>query len=202
MKRVWDPIGLCAAIVAVIVAHWLDPWLWRHAALPGIYERDWGRLLRVFGSLVFWAPLAVAVWLEDRARGAKPAGGAWLLLFSPALAGAVAELLKIVLRRERPGLHDGAYFFRPLADQLFYTRDIGLPSSHTMVAFGGAVILARRFPRVAPVAYLLAAGCGISRVMAGAHFGSDVVVGAIAGWGVGALLWNRFGRTATSDTPI
>jgi membrane-associated phospholipid phosphatase len=125
----------------------------------------------------------------------------WLLLFSPAVAGGVAEVLKIVLRRERPGLHEGGYVFRPFADRLFDTRDLGLPSSHTMVAFGGAAILARLFPRTAPVAYLVAAGCGLSRVMAGAHFASDVMVGALAGWLVGALLWQYFGRTPAGDIP-
>lgn len=201
MKRVGNPIAIAGAVVAIIVAVWLDSWAWQHAGMPGIYERDWGRLLRVSGSLVFWAPLAAAVGLEDRVHRHKPAGGAWLLLFSPALAGGVAELLKILLRRERPGLHEGGYFFRPFADQLFYTRDIGLPSSHTMVAFAGAAVLAHRFPRAAPVGYLLAAGCGVSRVMAGAHFLSDVVAGAIAGWAVGALLWRRFGRQPAGDTP-
>ena len=190
-------MGLVAALLAVALAFWLDPWAWKHAGVPGIYERDWGRLLRVTGSLVFWAPLAVAVWLEDRGRQPRGAGRAWLLLFGPALAGGVAELLKVVLRRERPGLHDGAYFFRPFVERLFDTRDLGLPSSHTMVAFGGASVLARLFPRAAPVGYLLAAGCAASRVMAGAHFVSDVTVGALAGWLVGAVLWRHFGRKSS-----
>ncbi len=185
--------GVLTAIAAIVLAFLLDRWAWEHAGVAGIYEKDWGRLLRVTGSLVFWAPLAVAVWLTDRSRP-LPAGRSWLLLLAPALAGGVAELLKMLLRRERPGLHDGAYYFRSFTDQPFYTRDIGLPSSHTMVAFAGAAIVARLFPRAAPVAYLLAAGCGISRVMAEAHFASYVMVGAVAGWGVGVLAWRWTGR--------
>ncbi|MGH7560630.1 MAG: phosphatase PAP2 family protein, partial [Gemmatimonadales bacterium] len=68
---------------------------------------------------------------------------------------------------------------------------IGLPSSHVMVAFAGAAVLARLFPGAAPVGYLLAAGCALTRVLARAHFLSDVVVGAVAGWAVGALIWRR-----------
>ena len=200
MKRVLNPIGIVAAVVAIILAFWLDRWAWQHLTVPEIYERDWGRLLRVTGSLVFWAPLALAVWLETRARAPDRARPAWLLLFGPALAGGIAEVLKIMLRRERPGLHDGAYFFRPFADRLFDTRDLGLPSSHAMVAFAGAAVLARLFPRAAPVAYLLAAGCGVSRVMANAHFASDVMVGGLAGWMVGATLWRYFGRPTAGDT--
>jgi membrane-associated phospholipid phosphatase len=194
MKRVRNPLPIFAAIIAILVAHWLDPWAWERVGVPGIYDRDWGRMLRVAGSLVFWCPLAVAVWLEDRSRQPAPSGGTWLLWVSPAVAGGMSELLKLVIRRERPGPHDGGYFFRPFADRLWDSRDLGLPSGHTMVAFGGAAILARLFPRAAPVAYLLAAGSGLSRVMAKAHFLSDAMVGALAGWLVGALLWRYFGR--------
>ena len=70
-----------------------------------------------------------------------------------------------------------------------------------MVAFGGAVILGRLFPRTAPVAYALAAGCALTRVLARAHFASDVVVGALAGWAVGALLWNRLGTARPLTSP-
>lgn len=192
-------IGLLAAVLAIALSLWLDPWVWRHVENAAVYERDWGRLLRVMGSLVFWLPLAAAVWLGLRARPAASAARAgWLVLLGPALAGGGAELLKMVLRRERPGLHDGVYFFRSFSDQPFNTKDLGLPSSHAMVAFGGAAVIARVFPGVGPVAYALAAGCAVTRVLARAHFASDVVVGAIAGWAVGALLWARFrpGRPA------
>jgi membrane-associated phospholipid phosphatase len=191
-------IGWIAAVLALGCALALDPWAWRHLALPGVYDKDWGRLLRVMGSLVLWIPLAVAVWLERTARGARTANRAGLLLMlGPALAGAAAEVLKLLLRRERPGLHEGAWVFRAFTDRPFDTRDLGLPSSHAMVAFGGAAVLARLFPGAAPVAYLLAAGTAITRVLAQAHFLSDAVLGALAGWTVGALLWKRFGEHPT-----
>lgn len=185
--------AVLAAAVAMTLALLLDPWVWRHVELPQVYEKDWGRLLRVLGSLVLWIPLALAVWLERRFRHQDDAARAGLLvLFGPTLAGGGAELLKLVLRRERPGLHDGAWVFRSFADHPFNTKDLGLPSSHAMVAFGGATIVAGLFPGAAPVAYALAAGCALTRVLARAHFASDVVLGAIAGWAVGAMLWRRF----------
>jgi membrane-associated phospholipid phosphatase len=95
----------------------------------------------------------------------------------------------MLFRRERPGLHDGEWVFRAFTDRPFDTRDLGLPSSHVVVAFAGSAVLARLFPGAAPVVYLLAAGCGLSRVLARAHFVSDSVTGALAGWAVGAVLW-------------
>lgn len=194
--------GLLGAVLAIAVSLWLDPWAWKHLEYPGVYDKDWGRLLRVTGSLVLWLPLALAVWLGLRARGSVNAlRNGWLTLLGPAVAGGAAELLKMLVRRERPGLHDGAYVFRSFGDQPFNTKDLGLPSSHAMVAFGGAAIIARVFPGTAPVVYALAAGCGLTRILARAHFASDVMVGAIAGWAVAALLWSRFGPRRPGPTP-
>jgi undecaprenyl-diphosphatase len=81
----------------------------------------------------------------------------------------------------RPGVYDGAYGFRAWSDHPFSSAGFGMPSSHALVAFAGAAAVARLFPRAAPVWYALAVGCGITRLLAGAHFLSDVVVGAIIG---------------------
>ncbi|MFN7456396.1 MAG: phosphatase PAP2 family protein, partial [Gemmatimonas sp.] len=51
--------------------------------------------------------------------------------------------------------------------------------------------LARLFPRARWVFYALAAGCGLTRVMATAHFLSDTVVAACVAWGVVAALDSR-----------
>src|SRR5690606_20175073 len=110
-----------------------------------------------------------------------------------ALSGVVGELLKLVFRRERPRAHDGAYVFRAFADRPLHSGGLALPSSHAIIAFGAAAMLARLFPRTAPVWSTLAAGCALPRVAAGAHFLSDVVVSALAAWAVVALLWRRFG---------
>ncbi len=199
MSRTHTLLALLAAAAATVATLLLDPWAYRHAVLPSVYDHDWGRLLRVYGSLVLWAPLALAVWLEARARALDLARRAGLLLLGPLTAGAVAEVIKLVVRRERPGPHDGGYVFRAFGDRPFYTGDIGFPSSHAMVAFAGAAVLARLFPRTAPVAYLLAAGCGLTRILAHAHFASDVVAGAIAGWAVVAILWRWLGSSSSDN---
>lgn len=187
---------LAAALAASVL---LDGRAYQALVDPRVYERDWGRLLRVTGSLVLWVPLAIAAWLERRATRPDRGREAWLLIGGPLLAGGVAEVIKLLVRRERPVPHAGEYFFRPFGDRPFDTHDLGFPSSHAMVAFGGAVVLARLFPRAAPVAYLLAAGCGITRVLAHAHFLSDAVGGAIGGWAVGALLWHLVVRRPSAS---
>jgi membrane-associated phospholipid phosphatase len=175
-------VPVLGAGLATALAFWLDPWVWRHLSYPTVYDHDWGRLLRVMGSLVLWAPLSLAVWLETRARRS------FRLLVAPALAGGCAELLKLLIRRERPGLHGGSYVYRSFTERPFDTHDIGFPSSHAVVAFAGAAALARLYPRAGAVAYALAVGCALTRVLAQAHFASDVVAGGIAGWAIGYWL--------------
>ncbi len=50
--------------------------------------------------------------------------------------------------------------------------------------------------RAAPVLLALAAGCGLTRVFAHAHFLSDVVVGAIGGGWLGNVIAGRVAEKA------
>jgi membrane-associated phospholipid phosphatase len=190
--------GVAAALVLVIAAHAADRWAYEALAVEGVYEEDWGRMLRVMGFLPFWLAAGIALVLHDwplRLPGSvRPAVRRGLLLVgSAALSGGVGELLKLLFRRERPRAHDGEYFFRAFTDRPLHSGGLALPSSHAIIAFGAAAMLARLFPRASPVWYALAAGCGLTRVAAGAHFLSDIAVAFLAAWAVAALLWRRFG---------
>ena len=55
----------------------------------------------------------------------------------------------------------------------------------TYAALAGATVLARRYPRTTPLLLALAAGCGLTRVFAHAHYLSDVVAGALGGSAIG-----------------
>ena len=184
-------IAILLAALATLAALWLDPIVYHRVGPVELERYDWGRLLRVMGTLYVWVPLALALWLEARHREPARAGSAWLLAIAPAIAGLLAELLKLLIRRERPNLHAGEYFYRSFGERTFDSHDLGFPSSHVAVAFGGATIVARRYPRAGWVAYLLAAGCGITRLATQAHFLSDVVGGALVGWAVATMLTRR-----------
>jgi len=186
-----------------VLAQLTDAWIFHHFAYPGVYERGWGRLLRVAGYLPTWAVVALALVLHDWAprvrRTLRSASRRGLLLFSSAaIAGAVAELLKLAFRRERPGLTDGAHVFRPWSDQPLSTAQLGLPSSEAALAFAAATMLARFFPEARALWYGLALGCALTRVASGAHFMSDVVLAALVGYVVVVILWARH-RPAHAD---
>ena len=184
-------------MLAILLAHLADGWGAVHLVFPHLGNTDLGRLLRIQGFLPTWIIVAAALVLTDWPL--RAVSGTWaacrrgvLVVGSAALGGAFAEVLKILIRRERPGDEVGAYVFRAWSDRTFSTAGLGIPSSHVAVAFGAAAMLGRLFPRARPVWYGLAAGCAFSRVAAHAHFLSDVTAAAILGLAVAGLLWRRF----------
>lgn len=177
-------------VLLVIAAHILDPLAFRYVRIENIHDEDWGRMLRVMGFVPLWLAASAALVLHDRTPPRailRSRGG--LIALGAILGGAAAELLKLVFRRLRPG-EFGEYLFRPFTERPFSTGGLGLPSSHALVAFGAAAVLARVFPRARTIWWGLAWGCGFSRIAAGAHFLSDVVVAFVIGWLVGALIWS------------
>lgn len=192
-SRVARVLGVTAVLTGL--AWMADGWVYAHWHDPKVYDRDWGRLLRIIGFLGTWLALAVAIALQE---GAEPARRvlakrrASLLFWSAALGGLVAEVGKLVIRRERPEPNDGVHAFRDWADRTWSSAGLAMPSSHTLVAFAGAAMLARLYPRARWVGYALAVGCGLTRVMARAHFLSDVVLAAGLGWAVAAVLVRRW----------
>lgn len=195
-----------AAVLLLIVAHLLDGLFYRNFVNERVYEEDWGRLLRVMGYAPTWLIAAAAIILHDwplrTAQHIMPAFRRGLLLIGGVAAGGIAaELLKLLFRRERPRAHEGEYFFRAFTDRPLHSGGLALPSSHALVAFAAAAMLARLFPRAAPVWYLLAIGCGLTRVAAQAHFLSDVAMAGVFGWIVVAVIWNWQEKRAAPQAP-
>lgn len=198
---------LLVAVAVTALSHLLDPFAWETLRDPRVNERDWGRLLRSAGYVPTWLLGALGLWLagRHRLRVSDDAAGAsnrlaslrrqaWLLALVPAVAGGLAELIKIGVRRLRPAAESAAYGFRPYDVDFWSTRGLGFASSHTAVAFGAAALLARLYPGSAPVWYLLAVGCAATRVLAGAHYLSDTVGAAALGWLLAEAAWRWHGR--------
>jgi len=201
-----SPIRVAAVLIVLFAAANLaDTWVFHHVMYPPIYDHDWGRLLRLVGYLWTWIIVAAVLVARDRAapegavpRSALRRGG--LLLAAPIVAGLLAEVAKMLVRRLRPSLTDGLHVFRPWSDRPFATKDLGLPSSHAVVAFAAATMLSRLLPWGTPLWYTLASACALTRVLAQAHFLSDVIAGALVGYLTAVLLWSRFGKVAAGGT--
>lgn len=180
-------------LAAIAAAHLLDDFAYRWFVLEGVYDDDWGRMLRVMGFVPLWLAAAGALVLHDAplreiSRWARWARGT-LLVAGVAGSGIAGELLKLVLRRERPRAHEGEYVFRSFTERPFSSGGLAWPSSHAIVAFGAAAMLSRLFPRAWLVWWALAWGCALTRVADQAHFVSDVVTSAVVAWLAVAGVW-------------
>jgi membrane-associated phospholipid phosphatase len=217
-REIGRGVGIALALMAVAVA--VDGLVWQYLVNERVYEEEWGRLLRVMGFVPTWVLAAVALWLVERPVGAGVGhrgqqmaragmGGidadrqqregkrarrrSLYLVGAVLLSGIVGELLKLVFRRRRPGDVFELYEFRSWADRPFHNGGLSMPSTHAVVAFGAAVALTKLLPRAWPVWWLLAAGCGLTRVLARAHYLSDVVMAALIAAAVGSWLARRLG---------
>lgn len=96
------------------------------------------------------------------------------------LSGAIGWVLKVAIGRMRP------VFFEALSRTGFYpfTSDWAfnsMPSGHVIASFAGLVMIGLLYPRWKWATWALAIIIGISRVAVGAHFPSDVILGAFIG---------------------
>jgi membrane-associated phospholipid phosphatase len=161
-------------------------WLLLHLiAWPSKQPRtDLLLLLRIWGSLWTWTLIALVVKLQQKLGSdhikAPPTRHWQTMLLSPATAGAIAEGLKLLIRRERPSDLE-IYMFKAWNDQPWSTKELGLPSSHAAVAFAGSMAIGLLYPRLKLPAMVMAVGCAYTRVASGSHFPSDVVAGAAVG---------------------
>ena len=183
---------LALALLLALVCIPIDPWFWRTCTLsaPDSFRAsDIHHIFRQAGHLLPWFLLAVALILsiDLPSRGILPPRHQLLprftIFLSPLLAGLLAEILKRLIGRERPGAHDpsGLYTFKPFLHAFTDGSNMGIPSSHAAVAFGGAFMLLRLFPGAGVVALLWATGCAATRILLGAHYLSDVLVAAALG---------------------
>lgn len=210
-RPAWPRWVLAGLVLAL--AHFGDVWahdFFRWTDEPRLHRRDWYSLGRVMGYLPTWLALAAALLLVDEARvranptalAARATGltprrelriGAARLALGAAMGGAIAELLKLVVGRERPDAPLSGYVFRPFLNGFVDGSNLGMPSSHAAVAFGAACALRRAFPGCGWVVIPLATWCAVGRMQAGDHYLSDVVAGAMVGW-LGAKVSERLTR--------
>lgn len=105
---------------------------------------------------------------------------AFYVFISVVCASFITQVLKVVLGRARPVFYEALNmtgFFPFTADWAFNS----MPSGHTTASFAGLVMLGLLAPKIKWFTWSLASVIGVSRICYGAHWPTDVILGAFIG---------------------
>ena len=185
---------MLAMTSVVLTAFAFDIQLQRFAFLqePPRAVRDLLAALEAFGNGWGVALIVLAVITLEKGRRLQTGR----LLTASLGAGIMANVVKMMISRTRPyGVDlEVATVWETFGDWFPFLSAgaVGqsFPSAHTATAFGLAGALAFTYPRGRYLFWSLAIGVGIQRMCVGAHFASDVFIGATLGaaWSYGVCV--------------
>jgi undecaprenyl-diphosphatase len=139
--------------------------------------RFWMLAATRMGDGWLWYSLAFIVLLIGGTQRFAAVGAAGCA----ALVGvAVFKLLKALSHRQRPCQYEPHCWSKVLPPDKF-----SFPSGHTMTAFSIALVVSYFYPSLEGAMYFLAISIGVSRIVLGMHFLSDVLAGAVLGSALG-----------------
>lgn len=142
----------------------------------------WVKLISKTGDGYLYLILGLALFLFEPNHGK-------LFLYTSVVAYALELPLFVILKkcfkRQRP-----CDLIANFSAHVTPSDKFSLPSGHTMAAFLMASLIAHFYPVMTTTVYLWASIVGLSRIMLGVHYPSDVVLGAMLGLTIAILSIN------------
>jgi undecaprenyl-diphosphatase len=146
--------------------------------------REWFRLMSRLGDGVFWYILMLAILITQQADGVKPV----LHMLTAGLTGTlIYKWLKHKTHRPRPyQVRQDVWLSGKPMDHFSF------PSGHTLHAVAFGLVALFYFPILALVLIPFIIMVGMSRVILGLHYPSDVMAGAALGYLIAQLSFALF----------
>jgi undecaprenyl-diphosphatase len=135
--------------------------------------------------IIFFFLTTLFLWNENKRRWIIPL---WLAALFSALA---SFLLKILVRRQRPFESGVVSVLTILFSEIqagFNSWNFSFPSFQAVLVFSAIPILNKEFKKFKYVWVIFAVLVAFSRVYFGVHYFSDVLIGAVIGYGIGYLM--------------
>jgi PAP2 superfamily len=130
--------------------------------------------------------IAIGVASESYGASSKLKEAGLVSFEAEGFAIAATSALKLLTGRARPESHQGTTHFRP-----FSGLDTSFASTHASASFAVATVFAERYSGAGWITYPLAMLISGSQVYTNRHFSSDVVAGALIGYGLGHFIHAR-----------
>jgi undecaprenyl-diphosphatase len=154
------------------------------AATPTpVLDGQFRRLSKAANHSVLWLTLASVIAALGGRTGRRAAAESVLAIGA---TSAIVNLgIKPLAHRRRPERADPSQFEARVVSM---PRSTSFPSGHAASAFAFSYAIGRHLPALAVPLRLLAGGVAYSRVHTGVHYPGDVVIGAILGAGIAAMV--------------
>ncbi|VAW20276.1 hypothetical protein MNBD_ALPHA12-131 [hydrothermal vent metagenome] len=165
---------------SAILPQWVNP-LFQEVTRFG--QADWILIPSLAVALIGWLAAKMMRSLAVKTNAKTIASVAIFIFIGVAGPGLAINLVKRMVGRARPVHFDqlGAFAFQPTWNDWTFQS---FPSGHTTVIFAFAALVSFFLPRFSGVRWWLFAAAmivGVSRVLVGAHYPSDVFGGILAG---------------------
>lgn len=139
--------------------------------------------MMIAGALLFFVATLLSRYRALRQRSIKATLFIALSAFIARII--IAEPIRFLWHRERP--FEALIGVRQL---VAHPNGASFPSGHASLAFGIAAAVAYYYPKTSIVFFAAAALVSVGRIVAGVHWPSDILAGAVAGI-IGAFLARR-----------
>ena len=135
--------------------------------------------------IIFFFLTTLFLWQENKRRWIFPL---WVSSF---LSVAISYILKVLIKRPRP-FHAEVVsvlqiVFHFMKDN-FNTWNFSLPSFQAMLVFSAVPLLNKQFKKFRYVWFIFAFLVAFSRAYFGVHYVSDVLIGGLIGYLIGAIM--------------
>jgi len=185
LKKQKTAIAFIFFALVILVSFYFDSYIVKGVSLiRNNYLNDFfiGITFASSSIIIFFFLTSLFLWYEHKRKWILP------LWFTLGCSVMLSFLLKYFVQRLRP-FQLGIVSVLPVLEKTsHFIWNFSFPSFQAMLAFCAIPILSKEFPRIKYIWIVFASLVAFSRVYFGLHYLSDILVGGLIGYLIGAII--------------